>query len=225
MKGRVLQFDDSVHRSVDLLLPWFVNGTLEEPERKRVERHVADCDRCQRELARLRSLREAARVTGAVPDPRASWKKLDARLDRPRLGTLAGLWPRQAWQRAMCTVSLWVRPALPLWARWAMAAQLIVIAGLGGFAWSLSSEHVYHTLGAPGTTAPGTVVVVFDRRAMESDLRRILRDTGALAIDPPTETGAYVLHVPDREAPAAIDRLRKEPAVVLVERLAAEPAE
>src|SRR3954468_11616639 len=139
MKGRVLQFDDSVHRSVDLVLPWLVNGTLEQDERKRAERHLADCHRCQRELARLRSLRDAARVTGAAPDPTASWKKLDARLDRAWRGTLGGLWPRQAWQRAMGRVSVWARPALPVWARWAMAAQLIAIAGLAGLAWSLQS--------------------------------------------------------------------------------------
>jgi hypothetical protein len=76
----------------------------------------------------------------------------------------------------------------------------------------------------PASTT-GNVVVVFDRRIAETELRRILRDTGAVAIDVPTRDGAYVLHIPDQRAPDAIDRLRKEPAVVLVERLAPEAAE
>ena len=56
-------------------------------------------------------------------------------------------------------------------------------------------------------------------RSTESDVRRILRDSSAVAIDLPAQTGAYVLHVPAKIASAAILRLRGEPNVVLVEPL------
>jgi anti-sigma factor RsiW len=220
MSGRVLKFDDSAHRNADLLLPWLVNGTLEGDELARVKRHVAECARCQRELALLRELRDACKVMTHTPEPDAPWHRLEPRLGMPAVldgravASLREL--RRRW-----------RTAVP-WARWGMAAELFVILALG--AWLLAgpaSENAYRTLGATSVPAAttGNVVVVFDQRSTESDMRRILRDTGAVRIDVPTETGAYVLHVPDDHAPAAIDRLRKEPTVVLVERLTAETGE
>ena len=39
IEGQVLRLD-ATHRVVDVLLPWFVNGTLESEERALVERHL-----------------------------------------------------------------------------------------------------------------------------------------------------------------------------------------
>ncbi len=217
MSGRVMKFDDSAHRNADLLLPWLVNGTLEGDELARVKRHVAECARCQRELVVLRELRDARKVMTLTPEPDASWQRLE-----PRLGTSAVMDGEVA--ASLRELRRRWRTAAP-WARWGMAAELMVILALGALLLAEpSSENTYRTLGATSVPAAttGNVVVVFDQRSTESDMRRILRDTGAVRIDVPTASGAYVLHVPDDHAPAAIDRLRKEPTVVLVERLTAE---
>ena len=42
------------HREIDLLLPWYVNGSLDEPERDRVRLHVQECHLCQQEVPLLR---------------------------------------------------------------------------------------------------------------------------------------------------------------------------
>jgi hypothetical protein len=52
-------------------------------------------------------------------------------------------------------------------------------------------------------------------------LRRILRGAGARVVDGPTESNAYVLDVPAERRMLALQRLRAERAVVLVEPLAA----
>ncbi len=204
-KGRVLPFDDSVHRAADRLLPWFVNGTLEGEELAQVERHVSECTQCQHEIQRLRELREA--VAQAQPV---------AELPRPLRLPASPVPPTRAWR------------GLPAWARWALVAQfaLIIVLALSMLP-DFVPDHRYHSLGAINVPAEtrGNVVVVFDRRIAEAELRRVLRDTGAVAIDPPTRDGAYVLHIPAGSAPAAIDRLRKESAVVLVERLVPEATE
>lgn len=48
----------SVHKETLELLPWYANGSLTDPERARVESHLADCGECREELAQCRDLRE-----------------------------------------------------------------------------------------------------------------------------------------------------------------------
>jgi len=42
MSGRVLPFDPPAHKVADVLLPWFVNGTLDEDELAFVQQHLGD---------------------------------------------------------------------------------------------------------------------------------------------------------------------------------------
>ena len=51
------------HQRVWELLPWYVNGTLAQPERERVESHLASCRRCEEEVRTCR--RTAAEIAGA----------------------------------------------------------------------------------------------------------------------------------------------------------------
>ncbi|MEI6269539.1 MAG: hypothetical protein WCP01_11725 [Methylococcaceae bacterium] len=46
------------HRQIQLLLPWYVNHSLEQNERKLVESHLRSCILCHRELVVLRKLAE-----------------------------------------------------------------------------------------------------------------------------------------------------------------------
>ncbi len=56
MAGGVIRFDAAAHKVADVLLPWFVNGTLKGEELDFVQRHVDECPRCQHEVAWLREL-------------------------------------------------------------------------------------------------------------------------------------------------------------------------
>ncbi|MGG8407627.1 anti-sigma factor family protein, partial [Streptomyces sp. 12297] len=49
----------------DELLGPYVLGVLDEPDIRRLEQHLADCDRCGRELAELREMEAAL---GEVPE-------------------------------------------------------------------------------------------------------------------------------------------------------------
>jgi len=60
------------HESVWLLLPWYVNDTLETAERRLVEGHLASCPSCGDELARCKALATALRnrqETAPSPHP------------------------------------------------------------------------------------------------------------------------------------------------------------
>ena len=64
------------------LIPWFVNGTLGELERQRVDAHLRTCAVCREELLHERRVYQAmAAETGVEYMPAASLKRLQARLD------------------------------------------------------------------------------------------------------------------------------------------------
>ena len=50
MTGNVLHIDAARHKVADVLLPWFVNGTLSSDELEFVQQHLKECVRCQREV-------------------------------------------------------------------------------------------------------------------------------------------------------------------------------
>jgi anti-sigma factor RsiW len=213
MNGRVLNFDEPAHHAAEMLLPWFVNGTLEGAELDSVERHLRECARCQRELDSLREMQAAYAGGETVQSAAPSFQKLRRRLDEPQreLGLVARL--RGFWQQTQ------------LWARWAVVAELLVILVLGTLLVSGTQPvSLYRTLGA-GERAPhaaGSLVVVFDPRITEVELRRIVRRIGARLVDGPTAANAYVLELPAERQAAALKTLRAERAVMLAERLGPE---
>ncbi len=61
------------HDAIDLLLPWFVNDTLELAEHDRVSRHVATCAECRENVSLLAEVQAAVvrnKATPIVPQPR-----------------------------------------------------------------------------------------------------------------------------------------------------------
>jgi hypothetical protein len=82
----------------------------------------------------------------------------------------------------------------------------------------------YHTLSAP----PGKgalLVVVFDPHISEAQLRQLVRANDAHIVGGPTETGAYLIRVPDDKAIAARKMLHDSAEVTMAENLetGAEP--
>jgi anti-sigma factor RsiW len=210
MSGRVLPFDPAAHKVADVLLPWFVNGTLEKDELAFVQQHLGECVRCQREVQWLRELRAACVDGEAAPGASPVFRNLRRQLDEPRAGRGARASLRKFWRRA------------PPWSRWAMAAELVLIVALGAVLLPATDGlPLYRTLGAQSAAVPTarSLVVVFDPTTPESELRRMLRKAGARVADGPTQTNAYVLKVAAERRVEAVQALRAEPAVVLVEQL------
>lgn len=208
MTGQVLRFDAAAHKVVDALLPWYVNGTLEGDELEGVQRHLRECALCRQEVEWLRELYQACAVAEAAPGAPNAFRKLRRRLEA-----------RSSRDRAVGRAAYRTG-----WTGWAVAASLAVAVIFGAtLLQDTSAPALYRTLGASGGTAPaGSMVVVFDPATTEADLRRILREADARLVDGPTQTNAYVIHVPAEARQNALRMLRTERAVVLVEPLGPE---
>jgi hypothetical protein len=198
----------SEHDAVQKLLPWFVNGTLDSHESARVEGHLAECEECREDFAGERRL---AHEVAALPlNADDGWKAMRLRLadEGPVRGGLAPA--RLAGRR------------VPL--GWAMvgslAASLAIAAVMTSFRPTGASQQTYHTLGSAASDAQGQVVVLFKPDTTEQQMRVILSAQSARLVDGPTAAGAYVLHLEDADAAAAIQALRQSQQVVLAEPLA-----
>ena len=208
MTGRVVRLDPAAHKVADALLPWFVNGTLDPDEIAFVERHVAECARCKEEVEWLRGLYAACAAGEASPEGASAFRKLRLRLDAPRD------------RRKRVGGAVRSRSTSRSWTHWVIGAQLVLIASLGTLWYYDGDRASYRTLGAPAAATPaGTVVVVFDPSTPEAELRRILREAEARVIDGPTRANAYVLDVAPNRRANAMEALRSERAVTLVEEL------
>ncbi len=142
----------SVHAQVALLVPWYVNDTLDDVEKNLVASHIEQCETCRNEVHFLTHVEQAANSGQDVHAiPQNGLAKLLQRIDevdvqeRRRPSQLENLWARMHelfegyWLR-----SRWVMTAVP-------AIALAVVVAL---MWNSSSIHepAYQTLtnGQPG---------------------------------------------------------------------------
>jgi anti-sigma factor RsiW len=233
------------HQRVWELLPWYVNGSLAQRERERVEAHLAACPRCRQEERVCR--RTAAEIAGAgevAPSPHPiQFQRMLARVDESEREERqrAGGWPLLAPFRSLVQ-------ATPRPLRGALVAQAAVIVLLVGFlAWdALRAGPVSPTAPAAGTPAAGAVYrtlsdpaappvptlrlrVMFSPQATEREIRGLLLGIRGEITAGPSRLGAYTVEVQAAEVPAGdpagvvLARLRSEPQVMLAEPATGDP--
>lgn len=200
--GSLLHLHDA-HERAQLLLPWYVNRTLEGAESALLEAHLAECAECRADLAAERLL-SAELATMPEPEP--------AELaSRPVHGTRL----RPSSRRRF------VARRVPIgWVAGASAAAAAVVAAL--LLWppaapEPAAETGYRLLGSEAGSAAGNAIVMFAPTATEPQLRAALEAAGARLVDGPTASGAYIVHLAPADRPAALERLRGTDQVVLAE--------
>jgi RNA polymerase sigma-70 factor (ECF subfamily) len=195
MTERVLQLHANVHRLVDALLPWYVNSTLSREEHGLVTRHLEACAQCRRR-GRL-----VARAARCVRRMRCRGWRIARLFDALRRRQTSSRLPERVW-------------------RVAAVAGLVLVTLFAWRLWTVDETFApYRTLGAQDTLANGSVVVVFDAAARESEMRGLLQSVGARIVGGPTAANGYLLAIPDAARARAIEQLRAARIVKLAEAL------
>jgi putative zinc finger protein len=174
------------HHEVSALLPWYVNETLEEGDRQRVETHAGNCMTCREDLAAQQRICEAIEAQPALNYmPVASLKRLQARLDT--LAAPAATPPQEQPTNRMP------------WRGWmaaSVAAMAVAVALFAADRWVLEArlQPSYHTVTSSVPRPQGEVIrAVFSPTITLVELQTILDEAQLRIVSGPTEAGVYSL--------------------------------
>ncbi len=224
----------TAHPEVWMLLPWYVNGTLERAKLNMVQQHLRVCITCRQELAEQQRLAEAIGQSSVIDlAPQASLARLLQRIeseappaDRRKKG-----WSRlcSPWAARLSEWLSDVRLPQRAWVAVPLLVLLLALAPTARF-WlsSLSREPQYHTLANPnGVPAAGSndIQVVFAKTLDQEQIQQLLLSLPAEIVAGPSSSGAYTVRIVTRDRSnqamlAALVRLSQHPGV-----LRAEPAD
>jgi anti-sigma factor RsiW len=218
VNGRVLPFEGRGHRAIALLLPWYANGTLAEDEHLRVHTHLAECAECRREVEAMRALMADSQEASAADavDLDRDWQRLRSRVHATQRAPAV----RDRWSRLL---SAW-RETAP-WMRIALGAQAAMLVVLGTFVFRVERapppEAAYRTLSsAPAmATKADRVLVVFDSRMTQAQMRALLAQVHGRIVDGPNEAGAFLVATEPGQAEIVRNALRAASGVEIAELL------
>lgn len=195
------------------LLPWYLNGTLREEERRHVDQHLSSCAACRAELDELAQLHaQLHEVYAAQSEPSTKIQRaVHAQVQREILDNGAKPVTDSAW---MDGLDAWFRSLfIPRWAP-ALAVTLLV-AQLGLLLWSLTLPTLSDQVTTRGLGAPTVRLrVVFQETASERQIRVLVQAVHGRLVDGPALDGSYILEVPAGDRAAAqkkVDALRSQP--------------
>jgi hypothetical protein len=186
------------HEEALELLPWFASDSLDADERDAVQLHVDECRKCASELVELRLVHSAVAQDGAE-EPAYNPKIVSVVLQR--IDALEA--DQQASPPKSKVTSLMSRlnarlqwSATPQSARFALAAQLVMVVGLAAVL-LLRSPAVpieYGTLSGPASTDTGArFSVVFRDDISVAQLNQTLAQLQLRIVGGPSALGVYTL--------------------------------
>jgi hypothetical protein len=228
------------HERVDALLPWYLNQTLADGERREVDEHLAACAACRRALEVERNVAEALRA-GAEPAPAPHPQQFARLLERVEEAEAAPAEASPRWHGVRALLrraagggsgSSGLRTLAVLQAAAIVALLGVLLARLDAAAPAAGAPAAaYRTLAdvpaaaAAREAAPLRLRVIFSPATPEGEMRALLAQVGAQIVAGPSPLGAYTLELrpsPDSESPQLVLAvLRASPAVRFAEPIAA----
>lgn len=216
-----------VHPDISALIPWYVNGSIGDRERRRVDAHLAQCAHCRDELAREQWVyRNMTAETAVEHMPADSLNRLQARLDgidvaHPALTSkdaIAAQKPRRSmpWPGLMAASVAVMALALSLLAadRW-----------LQYRAARAAAPPAYYTVTTAAPRARDEAIrAVFAPTITLSELQSILDEAQLRIVSGPSEAGVYSLALKSRQpVSSSLALLRSHAQVRFAESTAPAP--
>jgi len=218
------RFENSAeHHEVSALIPWYVNDTLEDHQRDKVDSHVAACALCRNDLSVHQRIFEGIGAQPALDYmPVASLKRLQARLDAVQAqGDSVQMAPLEP-----------VRSESSPWRGWiaaSIATMAVAIGVLAADRWvqfeARGEQANYHTVTSAAPRARGEVIrAVFSPTITLVQLQSLLDEAQLKIVSGPTEAGVYSLASNSTlTVRSSLALLRQHPAVRFAEATSPEP--
>ena len=205
------------HRRTWDAIPWVVNGSATEDQRRVVEAHVPDCADCRDELARQRELQAAITSSQAtmLTNADVGLKRLFQRIDDAEAdAAVAGAsvpGPRHERRGS----ARWLVYGLTM----AVVVEAIGISVLGMGLLYRAPDYQTLSLPAVAAGAQATIRIVPTPGLRADELQRLLQGLNLQVVSGPNAVGAYGLAslAPHAQLDKQIDALRSAPGLQLVE--------
>ncbi|HKI87207.1 MAG TPA: zf-HC2 domain-containing protein [Thermoanaerobaculia bacterium] len=203
------------HQECSELLPWYVNGSLDEDERTSIATHLDGCATCRAELEEEEAIAAVLEpATDLDREVERGWRNMAKRLDRLQAKT-HGRW-RGAWW--------WPWSRMPRWAAAVALAQVLLLSALLLLAGNLyhrgRAQPRFHTLTQsepqPAPARP-LIHLVVSPATRVGDLRELLRRAGGEIVSGPSPAGVFTVAVSERDRSRSLTTLRRSPLVELAE--------
>jgi hypothetical protein len=178
------------HHEVSALIPWYVNETLQERDRQRVEAHVGVCAVCREDLTAQQRICAAIEARPAIDYmPVASLKRLQARLDA-QAESAPTLAPPQEQHTNRLPWRGWMAASI--------AVMAVAVALLAADRWAQVEARLarpnYQTVTTSAPRPQGEVIrAVFSPTITLVELQTILDEAQLRIVSGPTEAGVYSL--------------------------------
>jgi len=213
---------NSAHRRAWDLIPWVVNGSAGEDERRLVEGHAEACPDCREEFDFQCKLRDgmAPRTAPAALDADRALGRFWGRVDAEQTG---GLWNGLATQPPAAPAGL-QRQRRGRWQTVMIAAVLVQALGLAallGVLWERPRGGEYQVLTQPQTSAADIRLVPAPGLAL-GELHALLERHELLLLQANADSTHFALGLrpgASLSVAEALQRLRAEPGVLLAEPL------
>jgi len=182
----------ATHRECWLDLPWYVNGTLDEAKRRRIESHLACCARCRNERDLLQRVQAAVRhASEGEPVPQPALDRLHARITD--LARSPPPWAGKGSLPARWGSALRTAPGIGFVL--ALQSAAIVLLAVAAIRLVTISRPGYEVLSDRSHSAPasGYLRVKVDGETRERRLRALLTEHGLEIVAGPSEGGVYTL--------------------------------
>ena len=186
------RFENSAeHQEVSALLPWYVNDTLADAERQKVDGHVGGCAVCRDDLAVHKRILESINAQPALDYmPMASLKRLQARLDAAQAQTASPPIPPLEPSRSDSPWRGWMAASI--------AAMAVAIGLLAADRWVQFEDRAkqpnYRTVTTSSPRPQGEVIrAVFSPSITLVELQTMLDEAQLKIVSGPTEAGVYSL--------------------------------
>jgi anti-sigma factor RsiW len=211
------------HEEISGLIPWYVNSSLSDEERLKVDAHVAGCAACCAELLAEQQIFE--RINGAPTVeymPAASLKRLQARLDilpAPAPATdaaeSAGIGGSRLPKRGLKAASFAVM---------AISISLLLADRWVQFRAQQAAPNYRTVTNSPLRARDEVIRAVFAPTITLVEMQTILEKAQLRIVSGPTEAGVYSLAAnSSRPVRASLALLRQNPAVRFAEQTREEP--
>lgn len=175
-------------RNIEMLLPFYVNGTLDETERARVDQARKTDDGLNREIAFLEALRNGVRA-GEEETTNSPGEFGLKRLQRERRAIDT---PDQAPPLPGEIVPIRQSFGGGTWRPMALAASLALVIGFGAASLVPTGNDAYQAAGDGAVSLAGPVLQIsFVPTAPERAIRSVLRQNNLSIISGPSALGIY----------------------------------